>query len=728
LLAAATALARARRSRTEAEHILVATHDRASTLSTMLPVGVFHTDPDGRCVFVNERACEITGLERDRLLGTGWRDAVHPDDRDRLLAAWRDATRNQRDFRSEFRVLGTTGEVWVLGQAKPQTDGEGRTLVYIGAITDITDRKRFEEQLHEAQQHLERRVAARTSHLISANRELEREVGERQEAEAALIASERRLRDVLDNTTAVIYVKDLDSRYILINRQFANLFHTTREEAEGKTDFDIFPKDVATAFRRNDQKVIEAEAPMEFDESAPHDDGPHRYLSLKFPLYDAHRRFYAVCGISTDVTERERAQAERSRIFNLSPDLMAITSFDGYFKIVNPQFEKVLGYSEEELLTMPIMDLVHAEDREAAIEEFDTVKAGNPTLHFENRARCKDGTYKWFAWRATPVPEERCIYTVGHDITREKRLEEEIRRRRAEMARNLRTQTMGEMAFGIAHELNQPLGAVVNFASGCIRRLESGEYRPDDLRRALDQIASQGLRAGDLIRRIRDFVMDDELDLERVDVNAVVRSSVRLLETASARSGLVRLDLADDLPAIEADSVQLEQVLLNLLRNGLEAMDGMADAELVVTSAKADADAVEITVTDRGGGLGEDVASHIFEPFFTTEAGGLGIGLAISRTIIEAHGGRLSAEPAASGGTTFRVRIPVSTAGADALVEGHSEPPDVVASPRKGEPRPEPLGRRHGAIGRRHGSAIGRRHGPPDEDDEGPGGGPQAGT
>jgi PAS domain S-box-containing protein len=724
MLAAVEAAGRALRGHARAEHRLRETHDRSADLSRRLPVGVFHTDAEGRCVFVNERACEIARLPREKLFGTGWRDSVHPDDEERVFTAWQKAVASRGEFRAEFRMRGEGSPVWVLAQARPETDTDGGPLVYVGALIDITERRQFEQQLHEAREHLERRVAARTSHLIATNRELERQIGERQEAEAALIAGERRLRDILDNSTAIIYVKDRGGRYILINRQFARLFHTTREEAEGKTDFDLFPREHARRFRANDERVFASEVPMEFDESAPQDDGVHRYLSLKFPLYDAHGRVYAMCGISTDVTERERVQAERSRIFNLSPDLMAISGFDGHFKVVNPQFENTFGYSEAELLAMPFMELVHPDDREAVLAEYEAVKAGKPTIQFENRARCKDGAYKWISWRAVPVLEEQVIYTVGHDVTRQKQLEGEIRTRRAEMARNLRTQTMGEMAFGIAHELNQPLGAVVNYASGCIRRLASEHYDAGELRDALDKIATQGLRAGELIRRIREFVINDELEIARIDVNEVARNSARLLESAAPRPGPVRLELDASLPEIEADAMQLEQVLLNLLRNGIEAMDGVTDPELVLRTSRVDADTVEIAVTDRGQGLDDDVARRIFEPFFTTKTGGLGIGLAISRTIVEAHGGRLTAESGAGGGTTFRMTLPVSIAAAapEAGSPGSDEASDRRRADSETEPGTRlgraPIGRRHGAIGRRHGS-IGRRHGPPDEESSG---------
>jgi two-component system sensor histidine kinase TtrS len=243
------------------------------------------------------------------------------------------------------------------------------------------------------------------------------------------------------------------------------------------------------------------------------------------------------------------------------------------------------------------------------------------------------------------------------------RAEAEARERRAELAHVHRLNTMGEMASGFAHELNQPLAAVVNYAKGAVRRLKQGAVEPGELLAVLEQVAAQAERAAAIIRRIRAFIRKEEPRHDALDFNKIIRETTGLMAAEAERQGArFVLDLAEPLPRVQADSVQIEQVIVNLVRNAIEAMAEASSPvrEITLRTASAADGAVEIAVEDTGPGLPEIGRERLFDPFFTTKADGLGLGLSISQSIVEAHGGRLTATARPGGGAVFRFALPVT--------------------------------------------------------------------
>jgi signal transduction histidine kinase len=217
------------------------------------------------------------------------------------------------------------------------------------------------------------------------------------------------------------------------------------------------------------------------------------------------------------------------------------------------------------------------------------------------------------------------------------------------------------MAAGLAHEINQPLGAIANYAQGCSRRLRDESIDAKALVPVIEAMGHEALRAGEIIRRLRDLVRKEGPQQAAVDLNALIRESTHIIETEAHQNGIhLELVLASDLPPVTCDSIQIEQVLLNLLLNGVEAVQASDNGErsLTVTSAAAGAAVIEVAIRDSGGGV-PDPPADVFRPFFSTKPNGLGMGLSISRSIIEAHGGRLWATRNADRGSTFRFTLPV---------------------------------------------------------------------
>ncbi len=241
-----------------------------------------------------------------------------------------------------------------------------------------------------------------------------------------------------------------------------------------------------------------------------------------------------------------------------------------------------------------------------------------------------------------------------------------LNQHQAELAHALRLHTVGEMAAALAHEINQPLCAITNYAQGSVQRLRAGSVDPAALRTAFEEIAREGLRAGDIIRGLRNLVQRETAVTDAVDVNALAADATRLLEPQARTHGVtVRFEPATSLPSIRADGTQIEQVMLNLMLNGMQAAAGRDDGRrAVVITTTVRHDAIEVAVADTGRGFDPDVGERIFTPFFTTKTQGLGLGLAISRSIIECHGGHLWATSRPGTGATFRFSLPLDASAA----------------------------------------------------------------
>jgi C4-dicarboxylate-specific signal transduction histidine kinase len=243
--------------------------------------------------------------------------------------------------------------------------------------------------------------------------------------------------------------------------------------------------------------------------------------------------------------------------------------------------------------------------------------------------------------------------------------EEELRARQhqVDLAHAARLSTLGGMAAGLAHEINQPLSAIVSYASGSARRIRGGDVDPAALLEVVESIADEAVRAGEILRRIREFVHNAEAARARADLNALVREALHFAEVEAHELGVtLRLALAEETLDVEVDAIQLEQVILNLVRNGFEAMDESdgAPRELSIETSARAGGGVELIVRDTGSGLAPGSANRLFEPFFTTKQDGLGLGLPISRSIVEMYGGQLWASPNTPRGVAFHVVLPAA--------------------------------------------------------------------
>jgi PAS domain S-box-containing protein len=504
---------------------------------------------------------------------------------------------------------------------------------------------------------------------------LRQDIAERARVQEQLENSEARLQQILNNATAVIYVKDTEGRILFVNKQWERLFHIRQTDAVGKTEREMLPKTIAQAFRRNDLLVLERNEPMEFEETAPLDDGVHTYISIKFPLHDASGTAYAVCGISTDITERKRSdeavrvsEASYRAIFDAAEDAFFVTDLETAAIVdANPKACAAFGFTREELQGVEVGTLSSGEPpytKSEAMRQFSRAVAGEQ-IHLEWQGKRKDGSLPWFevfAKRMAIGGQDR-ILVLARDITEKKRAAEELARQRESLHQREKLAALGSLLAGVAHELNNPLSVVVARA---VLLEEQGD--------SATQVAAQKIRtaAERCARIVRTFLaMARQQQPERgpVAINDVVSAALDIAAYPIRTSSIeLTQDLSEHIPPILADADQLHQVMLNLIINAQQSLqERPAPRRLHVTTCfDSFVRVVCINVIDNGPGIPEHLRARVFEPYFTTKpmGTGTGVGLAVSLGIVEAHGGTLTVTSPVEGGAVFTILLPVGPVNA----------------------------------------------------------------
>lgn len=386
------------------------------------------------------------------------------------------------------------------------------------------------------------------------------------------------------------------------------------------------------------------------------------YLFLR--LREAEQRVRQKEDEQQGVLDRLQENEYRLRtIIESEPECVKLQAADGTVLEINPAGLRLVDADHaEDIIGKQIYDVVAQEYKAIYRENMRRVFSGESVV-YEFKSITLKGRTCWMETHAVPLRDANgdvyALLGITRDITEHKWAEEQGRRHQTELARVARLSTMGEMATGLAHELNQPLAAIANFARGCIRRLRAGEVKPAELIEPLEEVCEQAERAGEIMRHVRDFVRKSEPRMTAVDINQVVRGVVKFTEhEARQHETVVTLQLAPQQPRVWADSIMVEQVICNLVRNAIEAMAETRSQrrEILIRTVPHGEDKVEVEVVDTGPGIDEAVIDQVFDQFFTTKAEGVGMGLSISRSIVESHGGSIRAESRA-GGATFRFTL-----------------------------------------------------------------------
>ncbi len=609
----------------------------------LTPQHVAVLGPDRSNIYVNKEALDYHGLTLEEWRSSNrhtleeWRSSFphrffHPDDWERMTSE------TQSKFLSGPRTR------WFLFRYNPMRDEQGRVTRWYVAATDIEDRKRAEAALGE---------------------------------QASL----------LNLTHDSIFVRDMDFVITYWNRGAEELYGWTAEQAVGKVSHQllrtVFPAPIeeirAELLRtgRWEGELVRTKA-----------HGTKVVVASRWSLQrDERQQPLAILETNNDVTERKRADEERERLLVRERAAFAdavaaqqrfvdlVNSIDGIlweadapsFRIlfVSNQAERVLGYPVERWLSEPTFwkDHLEPEDREWAVQFIEKAIADKRDHDFEYRMIAADGSVVWLRNLASVVVEgDRAtrVRGVTIDFTKRKRAEEALHQAQADLEHINRAAIMGELTASLAHEVNQPIAATVTNANTCLRWLAADTPNLEEARAAAMRIVKDGMRAGDIISRIRLLFKKGTPARELVDVNEVIREMIVLLRSEAMRYSIgIRTALAEDLPQVLGDRVQLQQVLMNLIMNSVDAMkdvDGTRD--LVIKSQRTENEHLLVSVSDTGVGLPPHQADQIFNAFFTTKPHGTGMGLRISRSIIESHGGRLWAADNSLRGASFYLTLP----------------------------------------------------------------------
>jgi len=594
-----------------------------------MPAAIFVKDLEGRLLMVNRAWEQAAGVLRAAAIGRRASDVFPPEVGERFETADARALTSETLHQVMETVPTPAGVRQFLTSRSPHRGADGRVRGLVGVAVDVTDVKRTEAALHEKEQ------------LVAA---------------------------LLEGAAAVIFIKDVAGRYLVVNRQFEKVLGFRREEVIGRTAHELFGAEFGDRLRATDLAVIQDGEARELDEAIPQADGVHTFRALKFPLKDAAGVPYALCGISSDLTEQRRNEADRLRLAEAveqAAEAIVITDRAGRILYVNPGFERLSGYARAEAIGQtPRLLKSGKQGPEFYAAMWATLARGEVWKgRFVNRR--KDG--KLYEAEATISPVRAGdgqvvnYVAVQRDLTNERRLE-------GELLQAQKMEAVGRLAGGVAHDFNNLLGVILGYTEMLLGRSDTSAAQ----RAKLDQVRMASERAAALTRQLLAFSRKQVLDPKVLDLGTVVAEMAKMIRRLIGEDVELVVEADEGLGRVQADPGQVEQVIMNLAVNARDAMsDGgrlvFTTANVDVTDADGAAERevppgryVALSVADTGCGMDAEVLKHIFEPFFTTKPAGKGTGLGLATVygIVAQSGGHIRVRTAPGAGTTFLVYFP----------------------------------------------------------------------
>jgi hypothetical protein len=613
------------------------------------PDAIVVTDENGRITNVSSQAERAFGYTRAELLGLPV-ETLMPE---RFRAAHPNYRESYRS-RPSVRPMGTGLELFgrrrdgaefpVDIMLSPVETAGGQ--IFLIVIRDVSERKRTEEALRKTEQQL--RVSKEQT--------------------------ERELRQLIDAIPQQVFVFDADWSPLFANRRELEYTGLTPQEAQSKdAAARIFHPEDLKKLAVLRERALALGAPFEMEARIRGKDGQYRWFLIRDnPLRDEQGRVLRWYGTRTDIEDRKLAE-ERTRegegelrqLIDAIPQQVFVFDADWSPLFANRRELEYTGLTPQEAQSKDaVARIFHPDDLKQLESLRERMLSEGAVFEMEARIRGKDGQYRWFLIRDNPLRDEqgRVLrwYGTRTDIEDRKQAEEALRRAQAELARVTRIMTMGELAASIAHEVNQPISGIVLNGNTCLRWLAGDSPNLEEAREAARRIVRDGKRAGDVIARIRAMATKTVTAKGRLDMNGVIREVVALAGDEGRRGHVtLRTEFADDLSPVLGDRVQLQQVVLNLVMNAVQAMSAIDERqrELVIRTQNDGAGQVRVTVKDSGIGLDPQSAERIYDAFYTTKHGGMGMGLSISRSIVQDHGGQLWAVANDGPGTTFHFTV-----------------------------------------------------------------------
>jgi PAS domain S-box-containing protein len=604
-----------------------------------LPVSAWTLEPDGTPDFVNRVWLEFSGQTLDfvRSHPEAWMTAIHPEDRETASRIFWEGVRSGQGFAFETRSRRAQDGTyrWHLQQAVVLHDAEGKVLKFIGTTTDIDDQKRAEEEVR---------------------------------------ASETNLRQILDSIPGLVCTMTPTGEIDLHNKQVLDYFGRPAEELKKWSMTDaVHPDDLADVIEAYTYSVATG-TPYAIEHRCRRADGVYRWFQVRaLAVRDTDGHITGWYVLLTDIDDRKRAEDELKRsearhrvVVETASDAVVSIDEGGTIILANPATKRIFGYAPEELIGKPLTVLIPGAMRKLHQSSFKRyLETGAKHLNWqgtEMTALRADGEkFPAEVSFGEMTADRRRVFTgFIRDISEKKRSQEELRTTQAELSRMMRVMTIGQLTASIAHEVSQPLSGIITNASTCLRMLKGDLPNIDGARETAQRTIRDANRASEVITRLRALFSNKQIEVAPLDLNDAAREVIALLSGELEKNSVIlKHDFSEHLPAVHGDRVQLQQVILNLLRNASDAMSGVESRpRQVVLRTHLEGENVCLSVQDSGVGFTPEVAAQMFESFYTTKSDGMGVGLSVSRSIIEANHGRLWATPNDGPGATFAFSIP----------------------------------------------------------------------
>ncbi len=624
------------RKRTERERSALQVNFRKTCDS--IPGLVCMLGPTGEVEIANQEVQQFFGLTEDELRAWGTSDAVHPDDLPRVREAFIEAITTGTPYDIEHRCRRADGVYrWFQVRALPVRDGDGRITGWFVVLTDIEHRTQVEE---------------------------------------ALRASERNLNVIINTIPALAWSALPDGSAEFFNQHYLDYVGFTQEQAKGVGWTQAVHPDDLPGLVARCQRILASGTFGEAEARLRRFDGEYRWLLFRpGPLRDESGQIVKWYGINTDIDDRKHAEEELRRNEAFLAEGERLNSGGSFWWRLgtkeitfSEEARRIFELDRDTRVTLGLLaSRVHPEDKAMLAEKVALSRKEILNHNFEYRLRAADGSTKYLRMNAygTRDREGRLEYIGAIQDVTERRLSEEVLGKvQSELAHMTRVASLGALTASIAHEVNQPLSGIITNANTCLRMLSADPPNVDGARETARRTIRDGNRASDVIARLRALFAKKDVAAESFDLNEATREVMALSRSELQRARVIlRSELAEDLPAVVGDRVQLQQVILNLALNAAAAMSGIDDRpkELTIKTEREAGHRICLRVRDAGVGLDPQTMERLFEAFYTTKASGMGLGLSVSRSIIEGHGGRLWAECNDGPGATFSFSIPAAS-------------------------------------------------------------------
>ena len=591
--------------------------------------------PTGDVEAVNRQVFEYFGKSIEELKGWSVSDSVHPDDLPGVISAWRHSIETLSPYDVDHRLRRADNVYrWFHARGLPLLDPDGRVARWYILLTDIDDRRR---------------------------------------AEVALRASERELSLIVNSIPALAWSARPDGSAEFFNKHYVAYVGLPPEQLQGAGwTAAVHPDDLGLLLAAW-QSMMATGKGGEVEGRLRRSDGEYRWFLFRTnPMLDESGKIVKWFGTNAEIHGRKQAEERLQRSEAFLAEGQKLSSVGNFSWLVatdeikwSEQLYRIFEFEPGEPVTFELIgSRVHPEDHPLLFDLIGKAQRGVSDFEYEHRLLMPDRSIKYLHMIGHRNRDHRGRWEylgAVQDITQRRQAEEALGKARSDLANLSRVSSLGVLTAAVAHEVNQPLSGIITNASTCLRMLSAEPPNVDGARETARRAIRDGNRAADVVARLRTLYSKKDLSPESMDLNEATREVISLsMSELQSKRVILRHELADDLPSVIGDRLQLQQVILNLLRNAADAMSGVEDRprELLIKTECDEEDRVRLSVKDAGVGISPQAADKLFEAFFTTKTDGMGIGLSVSRSIIEAHRGRLWAIPNPGPGATFLFSIP----------------------------------------------------------------------